>query len=127
MIKINSRSRFKILDNNKIEQLTKDNNLLLGKYPYFFNQAIGGAWCHNKDFGSKADHEFCSFNSISSQFKLDKGYLYIYCSGYGGMAWFNFNDSEINNMTGIDKECATYAIKYLKDLYKAGIIENPDK
>lgn len=30
-------------------------------------------------------------------------------------------------MTGIDKECATYAINYLKDLYKAGIIENPDK
>lgn len=127
MIKINSRSRFKILDSNKIEQLTEDNNLLLGKYPCFFNQAIGGAWCHNKDFGNKADYEFCFFNSVSSQFKLDKGYLYIYCSGYGGMAWFNFNDSEINSMVGIDKECAYYTIKYLKELYKAGIIENPDK
>lgn len=51
MIKINSRSRFKILDSSKIEQLTEDNILLLGKYPCFFNHAIGGAWCHNKDFG----------------------------------------------------------------------------
>lgn len=33
----------------------------------------------------------------------------------------------MDNLEKIDNALATYTIKYLKDLYKAGIIENPDK
>lgn len=121
-MKITKRNRFQIIDDTKLKQL-KDGDLLLNKYPVFFNRAIGGVFCHNKAWGTKEDFEYGSNMDMASSFKLDKGFVEISCSCLGGMCYLTFDEEEIEfTKNKQEKELKMYVIKYIKDLHKAGII-----
>lgn len=125
MIKIHKETKFKLIDYKPIEFLTEDGRILLDKYKCFYNIAIGGMWCHNKDFELNGPYKFSLDYEMTSQFDLEDGYLYVQCYADGGMAWFMFDEDNIKNMSGVEKDCAEYTINYLRDLEQAGIIEIP--
>lgn len=128
MIEIKVNNKFKIVDASKLRNLSEGDSVLLGEYNCFYNTALGGIWCHNKSFGDKDDYEYGSFNSMTSQFFVDKGYVSVSCSALGDVCSFTFSERDVEKAESlVDEQCMNYTIDYLKHLYKEGIIEKPDQ
>ena len=98
---------------------------LLGKYKLWENSStVPVKICHSKDFGTKEDFEYMSYNSFWFGFNTENHDLVIDCSSYGGMCGFKFTREDLNNkdLSKIDKDCMIYTFNLIDDLIANRII-----
>lgn len=124
MIKIKKENKYKVLK----PELFKANEMLLGKYELYKNSAFGDErYCFRKTFGTKEDIEYCSYNSFHIMFIPKTNTLNLYCSSFGGMCGFTFDEKELTKKHNkCDMECMQFTINFVKELIQEGIIEYED-
>ena len=122
MIKVEKDNYYKVLKPESFEDGTK----LLGKYDLWLNTAMeDNHICFSKSFGTKEDFEFCAHNSTWCGYNPKTNILELYCSSYGGMCGFVFDETHLSDtrIQGIDRECIKFTINFIKELRDEGIIE----
>lgn len=98
---------------------------LLGKYKLWENKAMSPTYiCHIKNFGTKDDMDYMSYNTFWAGFNTENKELETKCSSYGGMCGFEFTKDTLKEegLSKIDRDCIEYTFKFINTLKEKGII-----